>query len=63
VPAAAPDRCPGPPMRAFHAVFAQSLQILVKSRSFEFSEKMRLIRIEYGEKANRPANRGFKPCC
>jgi hypothetical protein len=39
------------------------LQICVKCRLLEFSEKPRLIRIEYGQKACDLTNRRFRPCC
>jgi len=38
-------------------------QIFIKCRLFNFSEKLRLIRIEYWQKASDPANRHFKPSC
>jgi hypothetical protein len=38
-------------------------QICIKCQLLEFSEKSRLIRIEYGQKAGDLANSRFKPSC
>jgi hypothetical protein len=43
---------------SFRAIAANLHQMPIK-----FSEKMRLIRVEYGQKARCPANPRFKPCC
>jgi hypothetical protein len=37
------------------------VQILPNLRSFKFSEKTALIRVEYGQKPPAPANPAFKP--
>jgi hypothetical protein len=51
---------------ALHAPFranAALVQILPNLRSFKFSEKTALIRIEYGQKPSDRANPAFKAPC
>jgi hypothetical protein len=39
------------------------IQIRIEYRPFKFSEKLRRIRLEYGQKPRRGANRPFKAPC
>ena len=47
----------------FCAAAERVIQVLFKSRLFQFSENSRSIRVETGQKPLVWTNRGFKPCC